>query len=49
VPVLGIGGIGLANARAIRAAGATGVAVIGAVWEPSDPEAAARALRSGGA
>jgi thiamine-phosphate pyrophosphorylase len=46
VPVIGIGGITAQNARAIVAAGASGVAVIGAIWDASDPEAAARAIRS---
>ena len=45
-PVVGIGGITAANAGAVRQAGASGVAVLGAIWEASDPEAAARALRS---
>jgi len=45
VPVLGIGGITALNAGALRHAGAAGIAVIGAVWETSDPESAARALR----
>jgi len=46
VPVIGIGGITAHNAAAIVAAGATGVAAIGAIWDASDPEAAARAIRS---
>ena len=46
VPVIGIGGITVANAGVIVRAGAAGVAVIGAIWEASDPEAAARAIRS---
>jgi len=46
VPVIGIGGITAENAGGIIAAGAIGVAVIGAIWNASDPEAAARALRS---
>jgi len=45
-PVMGIGGITAANAGTIVRAGAAGVAVVGAIWEASDPEAAARALRS---
>lgn len=49
VPVIAIGGITAANAGSILTAGAAGVAVIGAVWEASDPEIAARALRSSGA
>jgi thiamine-phosphate pyrophosphorylase len=44
-PVIGVGGITAANAGAVRRAGAAGVAVIGAVWDASDPAAAARALR----
>jgi len=48
-PVIGIGGITAATARAIVLAGAAGVAVVGAMWEASDPEAAARALRSAAA
>jgi thiamine-phosphate pyrophosphorylase len=47
VPVLGIGGITASNVAAIIAAGANGVAAIGAIWDASDPEAAARAIRSG--
>src|SRR5437773_451480 len=46
IPVIGIGGITAANAAAIVAAGAAGVAVTAAVFGASDPEAAARALRS---
>jgi thiamine-phosphate pyrophosphorylase len=46
VPVIGIGGITAQNAGAIVAAGATGVAAIGAIWGANDPEAAARAIRS---
>lgn len=46
VPVIGIGGIEPHNAAHIRLAGATGVAVIGAVWAATDPAAAARALRA---
>lgn len=45
-PVIGIGGVTAANAAALVRAGAVGVAVIGAVLGASDPEAAARALRS---
>lgn len=44
LPVIGIGGITAANAAAIVAAGAEGVAVIGAVLGAQDPEAAARDL-----
>ena len=49
IPVIAIGGITAANAASIIEAGAAGLAVIGAVWEARDPEAAARALRSAGA
>ena len=44
VPVIGIGGITAANAPQIIAAGAVGVAVIGAVLSAPDPETAARAV-----
>ena len=44
VPVIGIGGIGPGNAASVVGAGAVGVAVIGAIWESSDPESAARHL-----
>lgn len=44
VPVVGIGGIGPGNAASVVGAGAVGVAVIGAIWESSDPESAARHL-----
>ena len=46
VPVIGIGGITAANAAALVRVGAAGVAVSGSVFGASDPEAAARALRS---
>jgi len=46
IPVLGIGGITADNAAAIAAAGAAGVGVMGAVWNATDPVAAARALRA---
>jgi len=45
-PVIGIGGITAANAGLIKGAGAVGVAVIGAVLGPSDPDAAARGIRN---
>jgi len=45
-PVIAIGGISTANAAAVARAGATGVAVIDAVWGASDPAGAARALRA---
>lgn len=44
LPVVGIGGIALENAGAVRSAGAAGVAVISAVMRAGDPEAATRAL-----
>lgn len=44
IPVVGIGGIEIASARAVVEAGAAGVAVIGAVLGSVDPEAATRAL-----
>lgn len=43
-PVIGIGGITVANGRSILAAGGAGVAVIGAVLGSRDPAAAARNL-----
>ncbi len=46
IPVLGIGGITAANARAIVAAGAAGVAVIGGVLGAADPEESARRIRN---
>lgn len=46
LPVIGIGGIGPANAPLIRGVGAAGVAVIAAVLGARDPESAARALVS---
>ena len=45
VPWFAIGGIGLSNAAAVAAAGAPGVAVVRAIRDSPDPEAAARALR----
>lgn len=44
LPVIGIGGVELANAAEVIAAGATGVAVIRAVIAQPDPEQSARAL-----
>lgn len=44
VPVIGIGGIKPDNARAVRAAGAVGVAVVSAIFYADDPAAAARAF-----
>ncbi len=45
LPIVGIGGIGRANAAEVIAAGADGVAVVSAVVSADDPEAAARALK----
>ncbi|MDQ2766586.1 MAG: thiamine phosphate synthase [Gemmatimonadota bacterium] len=45
-PAVGIGGVDASNARTVIAAGARGVAVIRALFSASDPEAAARSLRS---
>lgn len=45
-PAVGVGGIDASNAAAVTAAGARGVAVIRALFSASDPEAAARSLRS---
>lgn len=45
LPIVGIGGIGPANARAVMAAGADGVAVVSAVASAADPVAAVRELR----
>jgi thiamine-phosphate pyrophosphorylase len=45
IPVVAIGGIQAANAGAVIAAGAAGIAVISAVIGAADPEAAARRLR----
>ena len=44
VPVYAIGGLTAARAREARAAGARGVAVVGAILEADAPEAAAREL-----
>jgi thiamine-phosphate pyrophosphorylase len=45
VPVIAIGGITAANAADVMRAGASGVAVIGAILDAPDPQAAAAALR----
>jgi thiamine-phosphate pyrophosphorylase len=45
-PAVGVGGIDASNAAEVIAAGARGVAVIRALFSASDPEAAARSLRS---
>jgi thiamine-phosphate pyrophosphorylase len=44
LPTVAIGGISVANAGGVIAAGARGVAVISAICSADDPEAAARAL-----
>lgn len=46
VPWFAIGGIELENVQEVVAAGAPGVAVVRAIRDASDPEAAARALRA---
>jgi thiamine-phosphate pyrophosphorylase len=46
LPVVGIGGIDESNAREVLAAGAAGIAVIGAVASAEDPVEAVRALRT---
>jgi thiamine-phosphate pyrophosphorylase len=46
VPWFAIGGIDLSNVAEVVAAGAPGVAVVRAIRDDSDPEAAARRLRS---
>ncbi|RNJ26030.1 thiamine phosphate synthase [Halosegnis longus] len=45
IPFVGIGGIDVTNARDVIAAGADGVAVISAITDTDDPEAATRSLR----
>ena len=47
-PFFAIGGIDAGNAGVVRAAGATRIAVVRAITDASDPEAAARALRCAG-
>jgi thiamine-phosphate pyrophosphorylase len=46
VPWFAIGGIGLGSVADVAAAGARGVAVVRAIRDAADPEAAARALRT---
>ncbi|HXY32332.1 MAG TPA: thiamine phosphate synthase [Gemmatimonadaceae bacterium] len=46
LPAVAIGGIDASNARAALGAGASGVAVIRAIFGAPDPEVAARALRN---
>jgi hypothetical protein len=45
IPVIGIGGVTAENAGDVIRAGASGVAVISAIFDADDPEAAARELR----
>jgi thiamine-phosphate pyrophosphorylase len=45
IPWFAIGGIDLANAGEVAAAGAPGIAVVRAIRDAADPEAAARELR----
>lgn len=44
LPLVAIGGIDAGTAGSVRAAGAAGVAVIGAIWRQRDPVAAAKEL-----
>lgn len=44
IPIVAIGGVTAARIPELRAAGADGVAVIGAVWDASDPVQAAHEL-----
>jgi thiamine-phosphate pyrophosphorylase len=44
LPLIAIGGLTAPSASAVRAAGAHGIAVIGAIWDQPDPVAAATAL-----
>lgn len=46
-PVIAIGGVSFERLAELRAAGARGVAVIGAILEAQDPQAAARQLCAG--
>jgi thiamine-phosphate pyrophosphorylase len=46
LPAVAIGGVSVDNAGAVMAAGASGIAVISALFASADPSAAARALRS---
>ncbi len=45
LPCVAIGGVTVANAAAVRATGAAGIAVVSAICGQGDPGAAARALR----
>ena len=47
IPWFAIGGIDLANVAEVAVAGAPGIAVVRAIRDASDPEAAARELRQG--
>jgi thiamine-phosphate pyrophosphorylase len=47
IPWFAIGGIDLANVADLAVAGAPGIAVVRAIRDASDPEAAARELRQG--
>jgi thiamine-phosphate pyrophosphorylase len=44
LPLVAIGGVTAGSAALVRASGAHGVAVIGAIWRPPDPVAAAKEL-----
>ena len=44
LPLVAIGGLSAPSVSAVRAAGAHGIAVIGAIWDQPDPVAAATAL-----
>ncbi len=46
LPLVAIGGITTANVARVVAAGADGIAVIGGIWHPPDPVAAAKELAS---
>jgi thiamine-phosphate pyrophosphorylase len=46
VPWFAIGGVDLSNVRELAAAGAPGIAVVRAIRDAEDPEAAARKLRA---
>ncbi len=46
LPVVGIGGIDASNARDVFAAGAAGIAVVGAIATAEDPTRSVRELRS---
>lgn len=46
LPLVGIGGVDAPTARALRRAGAHGVAVIGSLWRDPDPVVAAKELVS---